>query len=40
MIVKKATGAFVFEKTKSKRKNSGLKFIGVAQYTITLDDRW
>ncbi|MFJ8413915.1 immunity 22 family protein [Bacillus paramycoides] len=28
------------QKTKSKCKNSDLKFIGVAQYTITVDDRW
>ncbi|WP_426980660.1 immunity 22 family protein [Bacillus pseudomycoides] len=28
------------QKTKSKFKNSDLKFIGVAQYTITVDDRW
>ena len=28
------------KKTKSKYNNSELKFIGVAQYTITFDDRW
>ncbi|PEE33563.1 hypothetical protein CN271_04115 [Bacillus cereus] len=28
------------QKTKGKFKNSDLKFIGVAQYTITVDDRW
>ena len=28
------------KKIKSKYKNSELKFIGVAQYTIIVDDRW
>ncbi|MGR5939191.1 hypothetical protein ACT7CW_01145 [Bacillus pacificus] len=28
------------QKTKGKFRNSDLKFIGVAQYTITVDDRW
>lgn len=28
------------QKTKIKYKNSELEFIGIAQYTITVDDRW